>query len=302
MARSFPDTGHHSINGGTSIHPRIMSQRPIDNHHREGATFESKLWDSLMILLGTRRIPTTAYHHIANGMVERFHRQLKTSIKCHDTVHWTEVLPLVLPGIRTTLKTDINCTAAELVYGSSLRIPGEFVTSSQTIVEDRSSYVARLKEHMSHIRPTATRISQRHAYIDKNLHASTHVYVRHDAVRKPLQAPYDGPYEVVSRGDKTIKIKKNGRTDSLNRSCQNCVHGGPPTADSGSITQPQGRERVTEQSARPHAVANAGPSNVPIVRQSSGNSTAPDVQLQPHQRTTRSGRQDKKLASYRSLQ
>ena len=278
---------------------------PSTNTTDRGRQFESKLWDSLITLLGTRRIRTTAYHPIANGMVERFHRQLKASIKCHDTVHWTEVLPLVLLGIRTTLNTDINCTAAELVYGSSLRIPGEFVTSSQTIVEDPSSYVARLKEHMSHIRPTATRISQRHAYIDKNLHASTHMYVRHDAVRKPLQAPYYGPYEVVSRVDKTIKIMKNGRTDtvSIDR-VKTSYTEVPPTADSGSITQPQGRERVTEQSARPRAVANARPSNVPIVRQSWGNSTAPDVPLPPPQRTTRSGRQvhwPKKLASYRSL-
>ena len=140
--------------------------------------------------------------------------KLKASIKCHDTVRWTEVLPLVLLGIRTTLKTDINCTAEELVYGSSLRIPGEFVTNSQTVVEDPVSYVARLKDHMNRIRPTPTRISQRDAYINKNLHASTHVYVRHDPVRKPLQSPYDGPYEVISRGAKTIKIRKNARTDN----------------------------------------------------------------------------------------
>ena len=189
----------------------VPSTIPTDR----GRQFESNLWDSLMPLLGTRRIRTTAYHPIANGIVERFHRQLKASIKCHDTVHLTEVLPLVFLGIRTTLRTDINCIEAELVYGSSFRIPGEFVMSSQTIVEDPSSYVARLKEHVSHIQPTATRISQRHAYIDTNMHASTHVYVRHDAVRKPLQPPYDGPYEVVRHGDKTIKIKKNGRTDTV---------------------------------------------------------------------------------------
>ena len=201
-----------------------------------GRQFESKLWDSLMTLLGTRQIRTTAYHPIANGIVERFHRQLKASIKCHDTVRWTEVLPLVLLGIRTTLKTDINCTAAELVYRSSLRIPGEFVTNSHTVVEDPVSYVARLKDHMSRIRPTPTRISQRDAYIDKNLHASTHVYVRHDAVRKPLQSPYDGPYEIISRGAKTIKIRKNGRTDTISIDRVKTAYTEvPPTDDSAPI-------------------------------------------------------------------
>ena len=251
-----------------------------------GRQFESKLWDSLMTLLGTRRIRTTAYHPIANGIVERFHRQLKASIKCHDTVRWTEVLPLVLLGIRTTLKTDINCTAAELVYGSSLRIPGEFVTNSQTVVEDPVSYVARLKDHMSRIRPTPTRISQRDAYIDKNLHASTHVYVRHDAVRKPLQSPYDGPYEVISRGAKTIKIRKNGRTDTISIDRVKTAYTEvPPTDDSAPITQPN---------TSAYTPPNASPSTVPSAAAAE----------RPPERTTRSGRTvhwPKKLACYRYL-
>ena len=60
-----------------------------------GAQFESSLWAKLMRLLGTQRIRTTAYHPIANGLVERFHRQLKSTLKClPDTTHWTKALPL----------------------------------------------------------------------------------------------------------------------------------------------------------------------------------------------------------------
>ena len=61
-----------------------------------------------MTLLGTQRIRTTAYHPIANGLVERFHRQLKAALKCsQDPTHWTKALPMVLLGIRTTLKQDL---------------------------------------------------------------------------------------------------------------------------------------------------------------------------------------------------
>ena len=81
----------------------------------QGQQFELTLWTHLMRLLGTHRIQTTAYHPIANGLVERFHCQLKGAIKClPDTTHWTKALPLILLGICTSFKQDCHCTAAEL--------------------------------------------------------------------------------------------------------------------------------------------------------------------------------------------
>ena len=46
-----------------------------------GRQFESNLWHHLMVLLGIRRARTTAYNPQSNGMVERFHRQLKAALK-----------------------------------------------------------------------------------------------------------------------------------------------------------------------------------------------------------------------------
>ena len=84
-----------------------------------GSQFESALWTQLMQLLGSKRIRTTAYHPIANGFIERLHRQLKAALKSHpNPTYWADLLPLVLLGIRTTLKEDIHCTSAELVYGT----------------------------------------------------------------------------------------------------------------------------------------------------------------------------------------
>ena len=63
-------------------------------------------------------------------MAERFHRQLKAALKAQPQLHlWMDALPLVLLGIHTTLKEDIHnvaSTAAEMVYGTTLRLPGEF--------------------------------------------------------------------------------------------------------------------------------------------------------------------------------
>ena len=93
----------------------------------KGRQFELSLWNNLMQLLGCKRIHTISYHPIANGLIELFHQQIKTSLKMHpQPASWTDSLPIVLLGIRTQLKDDLQCTTAELVYGITLRLPGEF--------------------------------------------------------------------------------------------------------------------------------------------------------------------------------
>ncbi|CAH8289015.1 unnamed protein product, partial [Schistosoma rodhaini] len=97
---------------------------PITITTDRGAQFESELFNNLAKLLGSNRIRCTAYHPQANGMVERFHRQLKTALISHSNPNqWTEFLPLVMLGIRTSVKTDAQCSAAELVFGTTLRLP-----------------------------------------------------------------------------------------------------------------------------------------------------------------------------------
>ena len=46
-----------------------------------GEQFESQMWDSLLQLLGCKHLQTTTYHPITNGIIERFHRQLKAALK-----------------------------------------------------------------------------------------------------------------------------------------------------------------------------------------------------------------------------
>ena len=40
-------------------------------------------------------------------------------------------------------------------------------------------------------------------------------FLRCDRVRRPLEPPYDGPYPVLSRSDKTFKISMNGRHETV---------------------------------------------------------------------------------------
>ena len=182
-----------------------------------GRQFESALWQQLMQLLGCKRIHSTSYHPMANGMIERFHRQLKSVLKSYpSTIDWVDSLPMALLGIRTTLKQDCHCTSAELVYGTTLRVPGEFFTPTpDTATPDPSSYVAKLQESMKHLRASPPRQHQRQFYVSDALQTCTHVFIRRDSVRKPLQAPYDGPYEVLNRTPKHFTVEVKGRKEVI---------------------------------------------------------------------------------------
>ncbi|GFU18992.1 transposon Tf2-9 polyprotein [Trichonephila clavipes] len=58
--------------------------------------------------------PTIITTDQANGLVERLHRHLKSAIQAHENSKWSEIIPIVLLGMRSAVKKDINATCAEL--------------------------------------------------------------------------------------------------------------------------------------------------------------------------------------------
>ena len=71
-----------------------------------------------------------------------------------------------------------------------------------------------LKSHFQHIKPTSPRPTTSNAYIPQELDTATLAFIRHDAVRKPLQPPYDGPYPIIKRTN--IWMQQDTALDSTN--------------------------------------------------------------------------------------
>ncbi|RLU15530.1 hypothetical protein DMN91_012524 [Ooceraea biroi] len=155
----------------------------------QGRQFESRLFRRLAALTGAQHLRTTAYHPQANGMVERFHRQLKAAIKCRESSRWTEVLPTVLLGIRAAWKEDAQATTVELVYGQTLRLPGQFLNRQATCESgDVADFVRELRCQMKELRPVdGTRHGERRPFVYKDLTTAEQVFVRHDGPRKHRQ-------------------------------------------------------------------------------------------------------------------
>lgn len=165
--------------------------------------FESTLFNELVNLVGAKRIHTTQYHPCANGLIKRQHRTFEAALKCHKGESWVDALPSVLLGMRTSLKEGIGASAAELTYGTSLKIPGEFIRPSGS-AKPTPDYID-LKESMSILSPvpTSTKTNKTIFVLAK----CTHVLVRNDLVTPPLIPPYSGTYLIKGRSAKTLKAR-----------------------------------------------------------------------------------------------
>uniref|UniRef100_A0A5S6Q225 RNA-directed DNA polymerase n=1 Tax=Trichuris muris TaxID=70415 RepID=A0A5S6Q225_TRIMR len=186
----------------------------------QGRQFQSSLWRELASTFGIKLARTTAYHPQANGLVERLHRQLKCALTAHaqSSRSWVDALPLVLLGIRCSVKEDLQHAPAELVYGSPLRLPGVYFGDTET--RNVNEHSDELRAFFSSIQPVPTRGAPASKwFVPKNLETCTHVFLRRDANRPPLSPAYEGPYKVIDRTPKTVTIlcQDRPKTVSIDR-------------------------------------------------------------------------------------
>ena len=179
-----------------------------------GAHFEGA-FSELLKMLGCQHHRTTAYHPAANGMVERFHRQLKAALMAHGNSDWTDSLPLVLLGIRSTHKALLHSTVAERAFGHTLTLPGEYFSPTKIPQGKPLDYVRRLRARLAQLKPLTPRSQTKTTHLPTHLENCTRVFLRTDQVRQPLQPPYTGPYTVLRRNSKTYVIERKGKRETV---------------------------------------------------------------------------------------
>lgn len=171
----------------------------------QGRQFEANLFRSLSETFGIQHVHTSPYHPQANGVVERPHKALKHALTTQESTHWSTKLPLILLALRSTVKSDIVLAPAEMVYSTTLRLLGELFHPAPP------ELIATLRDAMVQLRPTPGTNHETVNIRAKGLSNVSHVFLRIDAVKPPLQPRYKGPHAVLERREKKFKLQCHNR-------------------------------------------------------------------------------------------
>lgn len=150
---------------------------------------------SLNRFSSTNYIRTIAHHPEANSVTENRHSLPSSLAMDANTTSGTIVYP-------SRMTRHLSCNISRACLWRNHSAFGRLLIPSSSIENQGSTFTLRST-------PSRRRQSK----------TTTLAFIRHDAVRNSLQMPYDGPYAVISRSDKTLVVSIRGKstTVSLNQ-------------------------------------------------------------------------------------
>ena len=176
----------------------------------KGTQFNSELLTNFTKFLGIHQIRTSSYNPKANGMVERAHRTLKAALRSRAD-DWLEQLPYVLLGLRMRPDSD-GSSAYSRVTGEHPFMPQIFTDS--ILEEDLSKLLNKVV--FPYNIPRSRDVKQ---YLPEKLKTCDFVWVRLDRVRRPMEAPYQGPFEVLDRAPNYFSLSIRGKNVNVAIEC-----------------------------------------------------------------------------------
>lgn len=181
----------------------------------QGSNFMGKLFRQAMEKLGVKHVYSSPYHPQSQGCLERFHRSLKSVLTKFCMINeqdWDEGVQVALYALRAAKQESLGYSPFELMFGrrprEGLRLIYEACVGKEE-PEQLATYISKLKGRME----CARRLAR------ENLEGvQEKMKVRYDRKTKmrsfkpgdfvlmfragggrPLQARYQGPYEVIRK-------------------------------------------------------------------------------------------------------
>lgn len=194
-----------------------------------GSQFTSQMMTEVRRLLSIKHLPTTPYHAMGNGLVERFNGTLKQMLKkmCSEQPKsWDRYLPAVLFAYREAPQASLGFSPFELLYGRTVRGPltilrevwdreekEEVKTTYQYVLDLRN----RLEETCKWAREQLgkSQVRYKHYYDskarDRKFYVGDQVLLLLPTANNKLLLQWRGPYNVVEvKGDMDYCIDVQG--------------------------------------------------------------------------------------------
>ena len=204
-----------------------------------GTQFVSKCMEEVSRLLSIKRLTTTPYHPICNGLVERFNGTLKKMLRrlCNEQPRqWHRFVDPLLFAYREAPQEATGFSPFELLYGRTVRGPVQILKelwtreTGGTEVKTRYQHVYELRERLNNTMKIAQEELLKSRKKNKALYdrrAKRREFQEGDKVllllptdTNKLLMQWKGPYEIMSRcgkgNDYQIEVNKKVKTFHAN--------------------------------------------------------------------------------------
>ena len=177
----------------------------------QGPQFEASLFASLVNRLGITHFHTTPYHPQANGLLERFHRTMKVSLKILADGHhnWTALLPFVLLGWRNTPSTTTGCAPAEALFGTPIRALFELTDLEESPMVEN---IRLAQKHFVDVNTDSfcRLFNNDKPYLPTDIYSAKFIWLK-DQSPSGFRPRYVGPYKVLHLSSHTVTILRNDK-------------------------------------------------------------------------------------------
>jgi glycerophosphoryl diester phosphodiesterase len=204
----------------------------------QGTQFVSDYMKEFSRLIGMKQLPTTPYHAMANGLVEKFNGTLKSMLRklcTKEPKQWHRLINAALFAYREVPQESTGFSPFELLYGRTIRGPmyilRQLWTKEDTVDEVKTSYqhIIDLRERLDDVMEmalTSLKASQgryKH-YFDKKTKQRDFVPGDQVLILLPTESNkllmhWQGPFtieEKVRLNDYKVNVKGKNRTYHAN--------------------------------------------------------------------------------------
>ena len=135
--------------------------------------------------------------------------------------NWYSSLPIVLLGLRMS-PNSLDYSPFTAVTGAHMLCPHPIICSDKDVPTSNETIQTFVKEMQSinfYDFSSGDCHSVPNSYIPSDLHTAPQVWLRVDRVRKSLEAPYSGPFEVLRRYPKyfVLRLPQGDTSVSIDR-------------------------------------------------------------------------------------